>query len=155
MCVYICVWEGGGAGWGGLVMWVCKREKEMDVWVCMCLNSCIFNLCLNWFAYFSRVYTCRWYIYSETLIHVPPPPFLCSSNSTHSILPHGSYFLVLRLIETAFPQVTSSRPNIATRMSQSTNFSLKQGQSILKCPLMGMVYTQNTITCKHPSQNRQ
>ena len=22
----------------------------------MCLNSCIFNLCLNWLAYFSRVY---------------------------------------------------------------------------------------------------
>ena len=45
----LCVWEGGGceAGWGGVVMWVCKREKEIDVWGCVCLNSCIFNLCLN------------------------------------------------------------------------------------------------------------
>ena len=33
------MWEGGGcgAGWGGIVMWVCKREKDIDVWVCMCL----------------------------------------------------------------------------------------------------------------------
>ena len=46
-CVYICVWEGGGCGlgWGGVVMWVCKQE--VDVRVCTCLNSCIFNLCLN------------------------------------------------------------------------------------------------------------
>ena len=30
LCVYICVWEGGGcgAGWGGVVTWVCKREKD-------------------------------------------------------------------------------------------------------------------------------
>ena len=34
-------------GWGGVVMWVCKQEKEIDVCVGMCLNSCIFNLCLN------------------------------------------------------------------------------------------------------------
>ena len=45
-CMYIiCVWEGGGcgAGWGGIVLWVCKREKEIDVWVCVCFNRCIFN----------------------------------------------------------------------------------------------------------------
>ena len=42
---------------------VCKREKEIDVWVCMCLNSCIFNLCLNWLAYFSRVCVYVLYIY--------------------------------------------------------------------------------------------
>ena len=43
-CVYICVWEAGrcGVGWGGIVMWVCKQE--IDVRVCACLNSCIFNL---------------------------------------------------------------------------------------------------------------
>ena len=37
--------EGGGcgAGWGGIVLWVCKREKEIDVWVCVCFNRCIFN----------------------------------------------------------------------------------------------------------------
>ena len=48
LCAYVCV--GGGrclTGWGGVVMWVCKREKEIDVWVCLCLNNCIFNLCLN------------------------------------------------------------------------------------------------------------
>ena len=41
------VWEGGGCGvcWGGVVMWVCKQG--IDVWVRTCLNSCIFNLCLN------------------------------------------------------------------------------------------------------------
>ena len=35
LCAYISVWEGGGCGaaWGGVVMWVGKREKEMDVWV--------------------------------------------------------------------------------------------------------------------------
>ena len=32
------------AGWGGVVMWVCKREKETDGWVCVCLTSCIFNV---------------------------------------------------------------------------------------------------------------
>ena len=47
-CVYICVWEGKGVGWvggGGVVMWVYKRD--IDVRVCVSLNSCIFNLCLN------------------------------------------------------------------------------------------------------------
>ena len=51
-------------------------------------------------------------------------------------------FLVLRLIETAFAQATPSRPNIAAGMSHSTNFCLTQGQSTLKFPLMGMVYTR-------------
>ena len=43
-CVYICVWEGGGCGlgWGGVVMRVCKQE--INVRVCACLNSCIFNV---------------------------------------------------------------------------------------------------------------
>ena len=45
-CMYICVGEGGECGVGrGGVMWVCKQE--IDVQVCVCLNSCIFNLCLN------------------------------------------------------------------------------------------------------------
>ena len=83
---------------------------------------------------------CRQLIYSA-LIHIPSPPFLCSSNSTHNILPHGSYCLVLRLIETIFAQATPSRPSIAAGTSQSTNFRLTQGQSTLKFPLMGMVYT--------------
>ena len=40
----MCVGGGGcGAGWGGIVMWVCKQKKEIDVWVCMGLISCIFN----------------------------------------------------------------------------------------------------------------
>ena len=32
-CVYICVWEGGGCGvgWGGIVMWVCKQESDVQV----------------------------------------------------------------------------------------------------------------------------
>ena len=43
----MCVGGGGfGAGWKGVVMGVCKREKERDVWVCMDLISCIFKLCL-------------------------------------------------------------------------------------------------------------
>ena len=48
LCVHICVWEVGGCGvgWGGVVMWVCKREKEIYVWVCVCVNSCIFNMSL-------------------------------------------------------------------------------------------------------------
>ena len=50
---------------------------------------------------FPHAVSCR-HLICATLIHVPPPPFLCTSNSTHSILPHGRYFLVLRLIETAF-----------------------------------------------------
>ena len=34
-CVYICVWEGGGCGvgWGGVVMWVCKQEIDVRVFV--------------------------------------------------------------------------------------------------------------------------
>ena len=44
LCVYVCGRGGGcGAGWGGIVMWMCKREKEIDVWVWVCFNSCIFN----------------------------------------------------------------------------------------------------------------
>ena len=33
-CVYICLWEGVGCGlgWGGVVMWVCKREIDVQVW---------------------------------------------------------------------------------------------------------------------------
>ena len=77
--------------------------------------------------------SCRQLI-CATLIHVPPPPFLCSSNSTHSILPHGSCFLVFRLIETSFVQAALSRPNIVAGKSQSTNFRLTQGQSTLKFP---------------------
>ena len=48
---------------------------------------------------------------------------------------------VKRLIETNFAQATASRPSIAAGTSQSTNVHLTQGQSILKFPLMGMVYT--------------
>ena len=50
-------------------MWVSKREKEIDVWVCLCLNSCIFNLCLNCLAYFSRVYVRFIYIYIYTRMY--------------------------------------------------------------------------------------
>ena len=41
-CIYIYVWEGGGygVGWGGVVMWVCKRD--IDIRVCVSLDSCIF-----------------------------------------------------------------------------------------------------------------
>ena len=74
---------------------------------------------------------------SATLIHVPPPPFLWISNRTNS-----SYFLKLRLIETIFAQATPSRPNIAAGTSQSTNFCHTQGQSTLKFPLVGMVYSK-------------
>ena len=94
---------------------------------------------------FPQFHRCRQLI-CATLIHVPPPPFLCSSNSTHSIFPHGSYLLVLRLIETAFAQATPSRPNIAAGTSQSTNFRLTQGLSTLKFPLMGMVYRTGKYT---------
>ena len=41
-----CVWEEGGCGlgWGGVM---CVSLQEKDVRVCVCLNSYIFNLCLN------------------------------------------------------------------------------------------------------------
>ena len=65
---------------------------------------------------------------------------LFKPSSTHSILPHGSYFLVLRVIETIFDPSTPSRPNIAAGTSQSTNFRLTQRQITLKRILMGMVY---------------
>ena len=56
--VYICVWEGGGCGvgWGGIVMWVCKQE--IDVQVCACVLIAVFLIC----AYFSGVYA---YIYRK------------------------------------------------------------------------------------------
>ena len=75
----------------------------------------------------------------------PSTSFLCSSNSTHSILPYGSYFLVLRLIETSFTQATPSRPNMATGTFHSTNFCLTQGQSTLKFPLIGMVCWNGSV----------
>ena len=80
-----------------------------------------------------------------TLIHVLPPPFLCSSNSTHCILPHGSYVLVSVAVDQNCLHSVPSRPNIAARTSQSTNFHLTQGQSTLKFPLMGMVYSTREL----------
>ena len=53
-------------------------------------------------------------------------------SSTHNILPHGSYFLVLRVIETIFAPATPGKPNKAAGTSQSTNFRLTQGQITLK-----------------------
>ena len=44
--VYICVWEGGGCevDWGGIVMWVCKQE--IDVQVCACVLIAVFLICV-------------------------------------------------------------------------------------------------------------
>ena len=44
--VCICVWEGGGCGvgWGGVVMWVCKREIDvwvMDVYIYIVILMCV------------------------------------------------------------------------------------------------------------------
>ena len=47
--------------------------------------------------------------------------------------------LLLPLIETAFAQVTPSRPNIAAETSQSTNVRMTRVKSTLNLSLMGMV----------------
>ena len=55
MCVYVCG-KGEGVGRVGKVLLCgCVRERKsayqlisvINVWVCMGLISCIFNLCLN------------------------------------------------------------------------------------------------------------
>ena len=58
VCVCVCGWVGG---WGDCygAAWVRGRDRCMGV----CLNSCIFNLYLNWLAHFSRMCVCI-YIYS-------------------------------------------------------------------------------------------
>ena len=66
--INICVGGGGrgegvGGGWGGVVMWVCKQE--IDVRVCACLNSCIFNLSKLTCIFQQSVYVYLYiYIYS-------------------------------------------------------------------------------------------
>ena len=43
VCIY--VWgRGCGVGWGGIVMWVCKQE--IDVQVCACVLIAVFLICV-------------------------------------------------------------------------------------------------------------
>ena len=68
----------------------------------------------NYHSYWSTIITsltsCTF-----TSLNSRPPPFLCSSYSTHSILPHAmvDVFFSMRLIETIFAQATPSRRWIA------------------------------------------
>ena len=51
------VWEGGGGGvgWGGAVMWVCKQE--IDVQVCTCVLIAVF-LIFDIYIYTNSVCVC-------------------------------------------------------------------------------------------------